>query len=73
MATKFMIQSCYLHAGQPATLALNIPCAPGGKIHVCAKCAARNRDEMAREVWEKYKVEHEQAIRGFKAPANPNN
>jgi hypothetical protein len=63
--------NCYLHPEKPAVGFLAVPCAPGGKIHLCAPCKAD--PEITKKVWEKYRLEHEKNIALFKTPGNPGN
>ncbi len=63
--------NCYLHPDRPSARAFNVPCAPGGKIHVCSEC---NADPNIMEaVWNKYQNDHKKRIEVFKAPGNPRN
>ena len=64
-------EKCYLHPEADAAKALNIPCAPGGKLFVCAACSAD--PDMAKKVFEKYQAEHAKRIELFKTPGNPGN
>lgn len=63
--------NCYLHPERPAAKALNVPCAPGGKIWICAECAAD--PDILRKTFEKHAVAHYKAMRVFTAPPNPGN
>lgn len=63
--------NCFLHPDRPAINALNIPCAPGGKIHLCADCD--NEPDKLKKVWAKYKGSHAQRIELFKTPGSPRN
>ena len=64
--------NCYLHPDRPAAgEPFNVPCALGGKIHVCAECHAD--PDVMQKVWNKYKGEHAARIDLFKTPGNPGN
>ncbi len=56
--------NCYLHENRPATKTLNVPCAPGGKIHICDEC---NTEGGRRAVFEKYAAAHGDRIRQKRA------
>lgn len=63
---------CYLHPDRNAVHSLNVPCAPGGKIHICAEC--KDDPNVLEKTFAKYRGEHETRIKFFKAPRNnPNN
>lgn len=65
------METCYLHPNQPGTIAKTVPCAPGGKIWLCAECDSDSTS--GEKVWAKYKESHAKNIQVFKAPANPRN
>lgn len=62
---------CVVHPDRPAASAFNIPCAPGGKVHVCAECADKSNPEILRRVFEAYQAQHGKRITAFKQE-NPN-
>ncbi len=63
------MNACYLHPDKPATVALNVPCAPGGKIEICALCALDQ--DIATKVWDRYKLDHAKRIAVFKGICQP--
>jgi hypothetical protein len=65
------MEKCFLHPLADAVKAMNVPCAPGGQIHLCALCASD--PDVADKVWEKYSGQHAQRIKLFKTPGNPGN
>lgn len=56
-------RACFVHNDRLATKELNIPCAPGGKLHVCEECA---RPESTKMVFDAYRASHEQRIVDFR-------
>lgn len=54
------LQRCFIHPDRPATIAKNVPCAPGGKLWVCPECA---RPENCESVFLAYKNQHGGAAR----------
>ena len=62
---------CYLHPGRPGVRSYTLPCAPGGKIWVCAEC--HKDPEIVSKVWAKYSIQHHRRIQVFKTPGNPKN
>ena len=51
--------ACFLHTDRPATRALNIPCAPGGKVWVCDEChAAGPASDLRKQLFDKYLAGH---------------
>jgi hypothetical protein len=63
--------NCFLHPDKRAAGHLTVPCAPDGKIYLCAECMAD--PERLEKTWAKYKQTHAQTISIFKAPLNPAN
>jgi len=59
---------CYLHADQPATHSLNIPCAPDGKIAVCDECfRAEPTSPLRKQLFDKYAASHGARIQAKRA------
>jgi hypothetical protein len=54
---------CYLHPERPAVAALNVPCAPGGKLFVCAEC---NTEAGQAAVAKAYLEKHKHRTAAFK-------
>jgi len=58
-----MPEHCLLHTDRPATRALNIPCAPSGRLWVCDECyAADPGSELRGQLFKMYLASHEQNI-----------
>lgn len=55
--------NCIVHPERPATGTLNVPCAPGGKLHVCDDCA---KPENIGAVFDAYKSGHGKEIKVYK-------
>jgi len=54
---------CFLHQDRDATRALNIPCAPSGKLWVCQECfEADPGSELRKQLFDKYLRSHESAV-----------
>jgi hypothetical protein len=61
---------CFRH-DRPAVKELNIPCAPNGKLPVCAECAD---PANGAEVFKAYKEKHNARVTLFKGvKGNPRN
>lgn len=65
------MNACFLHPNTPATESIVVPCAPGGKIHLCTGCI--QDPDITSKVWAKYSQSHGKEIKVFKAGSNPAN
>ena len=58
-----MNEKCFVHPEIDAAGIALIPCAPGGKIHLCGDCM---KPENGKKVFEAYVASHGKNVKAFK-------
>lgn len=63
---EFKGKFCIAHPGVPAVDYFRIPCAPGGRVFVCAACNDKEDPAVLKRVFEAYQCGHGKEISTFK-------